>query len=121
MANVTVSIDQGAQVGSRLASASVEREVSVPKPKSVVLQAIAVIVLVGLTAVLAILLSKDPSTLAAALEGICLLFCIFVLVLWAAAVLGLGVGPAQLLALLRTVVAALKASRPEPAPTPPGR
>jgi hypothetical protein len=103
---------------------AVEKRVEVPAPKPLALQIVAVVLLVALTAALVVLLGKDPSVVAAAFLGAGLVMCVFCIAVWVSAVLGLGIGPAQLLALLTTVVRAIKestASKPDttkPAPTP---
>jgi len=98
----------------------VQERVEVPSPKPVVLQILALVVLLAVTGVLALLLLDDPSVVAAAFMGAGLVMCVFALILWASSVLGLGIGPAQLLALVRTVARAIKDATSKPAtPTPP--
>ncbi len=79
---------------------------AVPAPKPVALQGLALVVLLGVTGALVYLLMQDPAPIAAAFLGAGLLMCVFCLLLWASAVLGLG--PAQLLALVRSVARAIR-------------
>ena len=105
----------------------VEKRVEVPKPKPLVLQVLAGLVLVGLTAALIVLLMDDPSTGATFVIAVCLLMCVFALVVWASAVLQLGIGPTQLFKLIKMVLSALKEVKdneqrtPQPTPGQPGQ
>jgi hypothetical protein len=88
----------------------VQKKVEVPAPKPLALQLVALGLLVALTVFLGWLLSKDPGTIPAACLGAGLLLCAFCLLTWISSVLQLGIGPAQLLAVLRVVVGAIKES-----------
>jgi len=95
---------------------AVEKKAELPAPKSLKLQIFAVVLLVAVTAALIMLLASDPRVVAAAFLGAGAFICVFCLALWVSAVLGLGIGPAQLLGALKAVAQAIKestATRPD--------
>lgn len=120
MAELTLQVVSG--MGGKLAKPiqrDVQERVEIPSPKPVVLQILALVALLAVTAALVMLLVNDPSVVAAAFIGAGLIMCVFALVLWASSVLGLGIGPAQLLALVRTVARAIKDATSKPPPHTP--
>jgi hypothetical protein len=109
----TVSIDVES-------SASPPVTVDLPKPASPGAQMLAGIVLVGLVAGLGFLFVRavnDDLAVAAAVLLVLLALPTFVMVIWGAAVLNTGVGPRQLMELIKALLGALKESK-EKAPTP---
>jgi hypothetical protein len=103
----------------------VQQGVDIPPPKPLALQLLAGLVLAGVIVLLVLALGDDPGDTAAALLGAGLFLCVVVVVLWVSSVFGLGLGPAQLVALLKAVGDVVKAgTKPagdgqEPAPAPP--
>jgi hypothetical protein len=113
MAELTLQVVPTAEVSSRTrrpVRRRVEKRVTVPQPKPLGLQIVALVLLVAVTAVLALLLNNDPSTVASAFIGAGLVMCVFAIVVWVASVLNLGIGPAQLLALIAAIARAIKES-----------
>jgi uncharacterized MnhB-related membrane protein len=86
----------------------VETQAQVPTAKPWPLQALGLATLLGVTAALVAVLLNDPGAIAAACAGAGLLLCVFCMLVWISGVLGLGVGPAQLMQILRMVARALR-------------
>ena len=94
----------------RPARRTVTEKVAVPTPAPIVAQAIALILLLALVAGAIYLLTNGDSAGLQVAGAVVLVLAAFVLVVWAAAVLGTGLGPKQLLEVLKTVVDAIRSS-----------
>jgi drug/metabolite transporter (DMT)-like permease len=98
----------GAPRRRRPARRRVTKRVQVPPPASLPMQILGLLILLALCAAGIFVLAKSDSTVAQLAAGVVLFLAAFVLIVWAAAALGTGLGPKQLIALATAFFGAVR-------------